>query len=310
MPSPGLDGRVNPFVPALVGAACISSSAIVVQLAHSGAGTAAFFRCALALPGLYALAFFERRRYGPRPPRPRLGAALAGACLGVDLILWAHSIYDVGAGVATVLSNLQVLFVAVMAWTVLRERPGARFAVALPIVLVGVVLVSGLVGHSPAGDHPGAGVLYGLGTSLMYAAFILVLRWNTKGWPQVAGPLADASAGAALAALVCGLAVGQLNLAPRLSALGWFLLLSLVSQTLGWLLITSSLPRLPAAISSLLLLLQPASAMVLAAVVLSQWPTLVQVLGAVLVCGGVLLAARSSGNVGPENAVVPEPSPG
>ena len=65
------------------------------------------------------------------------------------------------------------------------------------------------------------------------------------------------------------------------------------SQTLGWLLITSSLPRLPAGLSSLLLLLQPAAALAMAAVILSQRPTAVQVGGAVLVCGGVLVAARS-----------------
>jgi drug/metabolite transporter (DMT)-like permease len=297
---------VNPAVPALVGAGCISTSAIVVQLAHSSAGTTAFFRCALALPGLYAIALVERRRHGRRTTRARLGAAAAGAFLGVDLVLWAHSIYDVGAGIATVLGNLQVLFVTLIAWTVLGERPRRQFLFALPVVLVGVVLVAGLIGHSQPGDHPVAGVLYGLGTSVTYAVFILVLRRNTTGPAHVAGPLADASAGAALASLLLGLAIGQLNLAPRLSALGWFVVLALVSQTLGWLLITSALPCLPAAISSLLLLAQPASALVLADIVVAQQPALVQVLGAVLVCGGVLVAARSARGPQP----VTEPTPG
>ena len=49
---------------------------------------------------------------------------LAGLFLAVDLVLWNHAIADVGAGVATVLGNLQVLFVTVVAWAVLRERPG------------------------------------------------------------------------------------------------------------------------------------------------------------------------------------------
>ncbi len=66
----------------------------------------------------------------------------------------------------------------------------------------------------------------------------------------------------------------------------------MTSQTIGWLLITSSLPKLPAAISSLLLLLQPAAAIVLAAVVLAERPTLLQLGGAVLVCGGILAATR------------------
>jgi hypothetical protein len=56
----------------------------------------------------------------------------------------------------------------------------------------------------------------------------------------------------------------------------------------------------------LLLLLQPASALVLAAIVLSQKPTLVQLAGVVLVCVGVLITARSGWN----RATSPEPAPG
>jgi drug/metabolite transporter (DMT)-like permease len=299
-------GRVGPVVPALVGAACISSSAIVVQLAHTEAGTTALLRCALALPGLYALALWEQRRYGRRSGRDRLVAALAGAFLGADLVLWTHSIYDVGAGIATVLGNLQVLFVTVIAWAVLRERPRTQFLVALPVVLAGVVLLAGVIGHSRGGEHPVAGVLYGLGTSVCYAIFILVLRRNTKGLAQIAGPLADATLGAALASLALGLLLGQLSFHISLAAFGWLALLALVSQTLGWLFITSSLPHLPASISSLLLLLQPAAALVLAAVVLSQRPTLIQLLGVTLVCAGVLITARS----GWSRYTAPEPPAG
>jgi drug/metabolite transporter (DMT)-like permease len=299
-------GRVNPVVPALVGAACISSSAILVDLAHTEAGTTAFLRCALALPGLYALALFEQRRFGRPPARDRFAAALTGAFLGVDLVLWTHSIYDVGAGIATVLGNLQVVVVTVIDWVVMRERPRRQFLIALPVVLGGVVLLAGVVGHSRAGDHPLAGVLYGLATSFCYAIFILLLRRNAKGLAHIASPLADATAGAALAAAMLGLATRQLSFAMPLRAFGWLLLLALVSQTLGWLLITSSLPHLPATISSLLLLLQPASALVLAAIVLSQKPTLVQLAGVVLVCVGVLITARSGWN----RATAPEPAPG
>ena len=157
---------------------------------------------------------------------------------------------------------------------------------------IGVVLVAGIVGGSSYGHHPAAGIAYGVGTSIAYAVFLLVLRQVSSGTSHVAGPLFDATAGAAVSALVIGLAVGSLQLTPPWPALGWLLALALVSQTLGWLLITSSLPRLPAAVSSLMLLLQPAVAVLLAAIVLSQHPTVWQLLGAALVCTGVVLAAR------------------
>jgi drug/metabolite transporter (DMT)-like permease len=279
--------------PALLGAAFISSSAVVMRLAGTDAGTTAFYRCALALPGLVALALLEQRHHGRRALRDRGRAAVAGVFLGVDLVLWTHAIYDVGAGVATVLGNLQVVFVVFVTWAFFHERLRPQFLVALPVVILGVALVSGLTGGPETGYRPLAGVLYGLGTSVTYAAFILVLRGTTTSSAHVAGPLADATAGAAMAALVMGAALGQFSFAPPLEAFGWLALTALTSQTVGWLLITWSLPRLPAALSSLLLLVQPACSLFLAAVVLSQRPTGLQLAGAVLVCGGVLVAARS-----------------
>jgi len=230
----------------------------------------------------------EQRKRGPRQAAARRRAFVAGLFLAVDLVLWNHAIAEVGAGVATVLGNLQVLFVAFAAWALFRERPERRFLIFLPVVMVGVVLVSGMIGGDGGGTHPLAGIGYGLGTSVAYAVFLLILRRSSASTPHVAGPLAEATAGAALGALLLGLVFGGLQLRIGWPSLGWLLLLALLSQTLGWLLITSSLPRLPAAISSLTLLLQPAAAMLLAFLVLGERPSLIQIAGAVVVCTGVL----------------------
>jgi drug/metabolite transporter (DMT)-like permease len=301
----------RPVLAAALGAACISNSAILVTLAHVGAISTAFFRCALALPLLIPLAVLEQRRLGRRSAASRAYAVLAGLFLTIDLVLWNHAISDVGAGVATVLGNLQVLFVAVVAWLVLHERPERRFLVMLPVVLVGVVLVSGMVGGEAAGLHPLAGIGFGVGTSAAYACFLLILR-NTSGHtPHVAGPLADVTAGAAIGTVLLGLITGGLQLDIPWPSFGWLLLLAVLSQTVGWLLITSALPRLPAAISSLLLLLQPAAAMVLADIVLSERPTLIQVGGAALVCVGVLAVARTeSGSDAEQDVAVAQASGG
>jgi drug/metabolite transporter (DMT)-like permease len=292
----------RPVLTATLGAACISSSAILVTLADVGPVTTAFFRCALALPVLVPLAVLEQRRLGPRPAKSRAYAMLAGLFLAIDLVLWNHAISDVGAGVATVLGNLQVLFVGVVAWIVLRERPDRRFLVMLPVVLTGVVLVSGMLGGHASGLRPMAGIGFGVATSAAYACFLLILRTTSGQTRHVAGQLADATVGATAGAVVIGLITGGLQLDIPWPSFGWLLMLALLSQTVGWLLITSALPQLPAAISSLLLLLQPAAAMVLADIVLSERPTLIQVGGAVMVCLGVLFVARAPGQASREQA--------
>jgi drug/metabolite transporter (DMT)-like permease len=282
-------------VQAALGASIISASAILITLANADPVTATFYRCVLPLPVLGALAAAEQRRHGRRPLASHGYAFLAGLFLTADLVLWMHSIADVGAGIATVLGNLQVLFVVAISWLVLGERPVRRYLTVLPVILIGVVLVSGMAGRGATGPHPVAGVGYGLGTSAAYSCFLLILRQSAGDAQHVAGQLFDATVGAAAGSLAFGLAFGGLQLAIPWHSLRWLLVLAVSSGIVGWLLITSSLPHMPASLSSLLLLLQPALAMVLAAVVLGQRAGLVQILGAVLVCGGVLTVARQRG---------------
>lgn len=303
-----LGGR-SPALLAVLGASTISASAILIKLANTGVATAAVYRCLLALPLLLGLAALEQRRHGRRERPARVGALVAGLCLSVDLVLWNHAIAEVGAGVATLLGNLSVVFVTVIAWLLFHERPRLRFLLALPVVMVGVVLVAGLVDSPGSGNgHALAGIWYGLGTSVAYAAFLLILRHSSGRTPHVAGPLSDAVVGAAAGSLVLGLAFGGLQFRIPWSSFGWLLILAISSQVIGWLLITSSLPRLPAAMSSLLLLLQPAASLLLAAIVLNERPTLLQLAGAVLVCGGVLLASRSGSGGPPERPAQPRPA--
>jgi drug/metabolite transporter (DMT)-like permease len=175
MPSPGLQDR-RPLAFAAAGALVIAFSAILVRLAEVSPSTAAVFRCAYALPLLGLLAYRERRRYGPQPARERQIALAAGIFFAADLTLWHHSIGAVGAGLATVLANVQVVLVGVIAWLALGERPDRRSALAVPVVLLGVVLISGAVGGDAYGRDPVLGAVFGIVTALAYAIFILMLR--------------------------------------------------------------------------------------------------------------------------------------
>ena len=92
----------------------------------------------------------------------------------VDLILWHNSIEDVGAGLATVLANIQVVLVPLVAWAVLAEQPRRQVLAALPVALLGVLLISGVLEHGAYGTRPGAGPLFGLGAGVAYVGFLLL----------------------------------------------------------------------------------------------------------------------------------------
>jgi drug/metabolite transporter (DMT)-like permease len=291
----------RPVLAAAAGAACIATSATLVRLADVEPATAATFRCLYALPILGLLMLREDRRFGRRPARQRWIAAGAGVLFAVDLVLWHHAIAAVGAGIATVLGNLQVVIVGFVAWWLLGERPSGRLLVAVPIVLLGVVFISGVIGADAYGENPGLGVLFGVGTSIAYAGFLLVLRHGARDLRRVAGPLFDATAVSAVFCALLGPVSGGIDLVPSWPAHGWLVLLALSSQVLGWLLISVSLPRVPAALTSVILLLQPVAAVALSAAVLDERPSPAQLVGCLIVLAGVVTAAasRRHGGSGP-----------
>jgi drug/metabolite transporter (DMT)-like permease len=282
----------RPRAMAIAGALTIAFSAILVKQADVSPSTAAIFRCAYAVPMLGVLAWWEDRRLGPRSRRDRALAALAGVFFSADLICWHHAIEDVGAGLATVLGNLQVAFVGLVAWFVLGERPAPRMLATLPLVLIGVVLVSGALEQGAYGENPTQGVLYGLATGLAYTGFILVLRAGSGHQQRVAGPLFDATWVAAVVSVAAGTVIGDADLVPSWPAHAWLLLLALSSQVLGWLLISASLPRLPAALTSLLLTIQPVGSVVLGALLFAEAPSGLQLVGVAFILAGLVMVAR------------------
>jgi drug/metabolite transporter (DMT)-like permease len=286
-----LDGLADrPVLAAVVAALIIASSGILVKLADVPPATAAVFRCAYALPFLVLLARAERRAYGPRATSQVRWAWLAGIFFAIDLELYHHTIQLVGAGLATVLGNTQVVFVAILAWLILHERLPLRTALAIPVVLAGVTLISGIIGSGAYGANPQLGVVVGLATGLSYAAFLLILRHGNADLRQPAGPLFDATLSATLVSLLIGWPLGELELVPTWPSHGYLLVLAISSQVVGWLLISLSLPRLPAALTSVVLTLQPVGAVLLAMIVLGESPNTLQLLGAASILAGLLLA--------------------
>ena len=146
-----------------------------------------------------------------------------------------------------------------------------------------------------------------MGVAVLYAIYILTLRQATSAAvrgphtgtgprprPAVAAPLFEATAGAVAASVVLGLVLHDFRLGPAWPALGWLALLALTSQVIGWLLITVSMPRLPASMIGALLLIQPAGSVALSYVFLGERPSVLQLTGVGLVLAGVFVAVSGT----------------
>jgi drug/metabolite transporter (DMT)-like permease len=287
----------RPRLAALIGALCIAFSGIFYRFAEVTPATATTFRCLYGLPILAFVAWLERHRYGPLPSSTIRLAILAGVFFACDLLSWHHSVDAVGAGLATVLGNLQVLVVPLVAWAVFRERPPQPALVALPVVLAGAILISGVIGGEAYGTNPPLGVGLGTFTAFAYSGYLLVIRRGGRDIRRPAGPVAVSTLSTMVVAAIFGAISGELDPIPHLPSHLWLILVGITSQSIGYLVISISLPRLPATLVSIILMVQPVATMVLAFFLLQEVPSIGQLVGVFLIMAGVLLATVPVGRL-------------
>ena len=278
------------FLALLLGAAAIALSPIFVRLSDTGPTASAFWRVALAVVPLW---LWLRLTPGTRgtAPLPWKALVVAGLCFAGDLGAWHVSIMYTSVANSTLEANFAPIFVTVGAWLLFRQRVSRLFLVALAVTLGGAVLLIGpnfaLGGRALLGDA--LGVL----TAVFYAGYMLAIK-SASRHSGTAGIMAVSTSVAAIALLPYALATSD-AFWPQ-SANGWLILLALalVPHIAGQSLIAYGFAHLPAAFSSVSLLLQPVLAALYAWVLLGEAVGPVQMLGGVIVLAGIFLARRSS----------------
>lgn len=296
----------------VVGVVIISFSAIWVRLSGESPVTVAFFRAAYALPALVLIGLVTRKEVS-RTARQRTLAFTAGLALAVDFALWHVAIELIGAGLATVLGSIHVVIMMIVGWLLLHQRPTPIAIAAAPVALSGVFLISGLGSDVAQGEDPVLGAIVGATTAFLYVAYLLLLRQSSGVIDATSiGPLTEATAGAAVGALIMAPLDGGFTLVPTWPAHGWLAALALGSQVFAWLLIAYALPRLEAWQTSMMLVLQPGGTVLWAYLIFderfaaSQWIGLVLVIGAVTAAAMPRSPARSRGQ---DVTIAPAPTP-
>jgi len=277
----------------VAGAVAIAFAPIFVRLSELAPTATAFYRLALALPLLWLWVGGEGPvQRGHRRPSSRRDAfqlSLAGLFFAADLAVWHWSIYFTSVANATLLANFAPIFVSLGAWFLFGERFTRRFLLALALGILGVVV---LMGDSiRLGTRHLLGDALGLLTAVFYGAYILSVSRLRRRF-STATIMAWSGTVTALALLPVALLSGESLLAT--TPFGWGILLALAwfSHAGGQSLIAYALAHLPAAFSSLTLLLQPVIAALLAWVLLAEALRPVQSLGAVAVVIAIALARK------------------
>ncbi|MGH9146304.1 MAG: DMT family transporter [Vicinamibacterales bacterium] len=282
---------------ALLGVLGISFSAIFLRLSGVSPVTAAFFRGFYALPALVCV-WLMTRSPDTRPRALRWRAAASGVLLALDLVLWHQSVLDIGAGLATVLVNSQVIFVGALAWALHRERPSRMAMVLIPVVLTGVVLISGLGRSDAYGTNPTSGVVLAVAAAAFYAGFQLLFRDSNRTLAPPAGPVLDATIGMTLGSLAFAPFDPRFSIAITWPAHGWLVVMAIICQAIAWILLGIALPRLPALETSVILLSQPIGTVAWGWLILDERMSAIQAAGMLVMTVGIaLLLVMGTANV-------------
>ena len=286
---------------AMFGGVVVSFAPILYALSDANPLTGAFFRMAYAIPFLLLIIWFRKAK-DSRTMNTRLIAVIAGFAFSLDFLAYHSTVDWIGTGIGTLIGNSQVIIVTLVSWWLFGERPNLSILISLPIVMIGLVLISGVLDDDPYGEYPVRGVVAGVFTAIFYSAFLIIYRFANRELAPAVNLQFDSTVGCAIGLLILSflplqsIYVEPIDFEPKFPTHGWLLALAFLSQVTGWLAIAYSLPRLPAAYTSFAILLQPTFTIVWGIILLSESPSIQQAIGMFLILGSII-AVTTSGTV-------------
>lgn len=264
------------------GVLCIGLSAIFVKVAGVPGPVSAFYRVFFATLLLTPWWLMQRRPLPGR--RVLLATALGGVFFASDLVLWNTALLLTGAGAATLLANNAPIWVGLAAWLFLHERLTVNFWLGLAVAMAGMLLIVGISGSVLTGS--GLGNLLAIGASLLYAAYLLTTQRVRAKMDTTTFMMVSMAVGVVLllpTCLVWGMPLTGFSVTTWVALLG----LGIVSQLGGWLSINYALGHIQATRVSVTLLAQAIVTTLVAIPVLGELPTPSQIVGGVMVLGGI-----------------------
>lgn len=279
--------RLRALIVLVAGGCIIGLAPIFFRLADADPAAAGLWRVLFALPLLALLTLRTSGGVG----RPSGAALLAGVFFTLDLAFWHYGLKYTSVANATVLTNLTPVVVTAVAWIFLKQRPRGLFLAAVALAVAGAWVMASAKGGGP-GINPLLGDVLSLMTAVWYALYFLavsdarqrdgairVMFWSTL----VCAPL--------LAAIALGMGEDML---PR-SAGGWAACVGLgLVHVAGQGSIAWALGRLPAALTAVVVLVQPVVAALLGWVLFAEAMGPWQAAGAAIALSGVVLAQWAS----------------
>jgi len=241
---------------------------------------------------LFIFAFFQRKNRG-EIRMPLLDLIICGAGIGMYQLTFFSAVHSTGIAIATVTAlGAAPTLSALVAFVVMREKPQKSWYLGTAITILGIVLVG--TAHGIASFN-GKGVALAVLAGFGFAVFNVICRRSLARGAQDIWLTASTFG---VAALVSFPFLFTQSPSWILTTKGFFtvLWLGLITTSVGYILFMFGLKRIESSLAATVVLAEPATATVLAAVVIGEKLVVQSYLGITTVALGILYLSRRTTN--------------
>jgi len=290
-----------------IGIAAVSTAAIFIRFAQNEAPSLVIAAGRLGLATLFLAPFSLKRsinEFQGLSAVSRRGIFLAGFFLALHFAAWIKSLELTSVASSVVLVTTTPLWVALLSPLVLGERLNRGVWAGLSLAMSGGVLVglSQTCQFSQSGFSCAMIFDMGEGRALLGNFLALMAAWASAAYMLAGRRVRPHLSLSAYIFMVYGIAAfllfvfmalnGNSLLGFSLQTYGFILLLALIPQLLGHTSFNWALRYVPATFVALALLGEPIGTTILAVIFLSESPGLGEVIGGVMILGGIYLATK------------------
>ena len=281
----------HPMIMIVVGVLGISMSSIFVKFSQAPSAVTAAWRLVWTVLMLTPVVLGKadvRREMMQAPPKLVWLSAFSGLFLAIHFVLWFESLQHTSVASSTTIVCTEVIWVCLGFCLFLKGRIAGKAVLAIGVTLLGSVLIALSDSGSGAGLY---GDVLALLAAVAVAVYTLIGRVVRERLSTTVYTYMVYTACAAVLVITC-LVQGHRLLGYGWSAVAVGLLLAIFSTILGHSIFSWCLKYYSPAFVSASKLCEPVAAAVMAGFLFGELPGWLQVIGGVLILGGVLWYSR------------------
>jgi drug/metabolite transporter (DMT)-like permease len=277
-----------------LGVVSVAFAAIFIRLAEAPSIVTAAYRLCIAALVITPFAITRAGKELRQLNRNQILLAIcSGAFLALHFALWITSLKYTSVTSSVVLVAISPIFVAVASYLLFKEKINGRVITGIAVCVIGTVVI-GLTGWQSGGTSLKGDILAFLG-AMAVTGYLLIGRKLRQKMGLLSYIFLTYTT-AAVILLAAALIMGESLVGYSRKTYLMFVLLALVPQLIGHSSLNWALRFVSATMVTIAVLGEPVGASILSIFILKEVPSIYEIIGGVLILGGIALSFSKSAN--------------